>query len=120
MNEVVENRPAIQSYEQVQTTAQHFSKQYTDFYDKHRASRFYQKTSQWIPTWMMASVLFVLYSAAPTLVRVFEVSAGDFAAVVKSWLKLKSGVEGIYGCALKLQVQQHPAGDPLDLLRIHV
>lgn len=52
---------------------------------------------------MLALVLVGLYAGAPHLVDSFGISAGDFAAAVKSWQKLKSSVANFYKCTLKMQ-----------------
>ena len=103
VNDMVASRHIIIAYDCVEKIGAEFKKMYDDFYNKHRASRFYQQTSQWIPSWLLASILFLAYAFAPALVDAFDISAGDFAAIIKSWLKLKSGVEAFYKCMLKLQ-----------------
>jgi ABC-type multidrug transport system fused ATPase/permease subunit len=103
INDMVASRHIIIAYDCVEKIGAEFKTMYDDFYTKHRASRFYQQTSQWIPSWLLASILFLAYAFAPALVETFNISAGDFASIIKSWLKLKSGVEAFYKCLLKLQ-----------------
>eukprot|EP01052_Picozoa_sp_SAG31_P011810 SAG31_NODE_678_length_12892_cov_5.458063_5_plen_116_part_00 len=56
---------------------------------RHRKARFYQQTTKWIPAWVMAVMLAGLYSLAPVLVASFSMSAGEYASIIKSFLKLK-------------------------------
>ena len=103
INDMVLSRQVIIAYDCVEKVAAEFKVLYEDFYNKHRASRFYQQTSEWIPNWVLAVVLVGMYASAPQLVQTFGISAGDFAAAVKSWQKLKSSVGNFYKCTLKLQ-----------------
>jgi ABC-type multidrug transport system fused ATPase/permease subunit len=103
VNEIVATRHTIVAFEAVERAAGKFKKLYEDFYTKHRRARFYQQTSEWVPSWVMALVLCGLYATAPALIVSFGITAGNFASVVKSWLKLQSGVEKMHGCSLKMQ-----------------
>ena len=66
-----------------------FKAVYEDFYTKHRTARFYHQTSEWIPDWVVAVALALLYALTPTLATSFGLTAGTFASVVKSWLSLQ-------------------------------
>jgi hypothetical protein len=80
-----------------------FEKVYEDFYEKHRAARFYQQASRWIPKWIFGSLIFLIYGTAPRLVGAYGFSAGDFASMLKSWIKTISSVEKIYEFQLRIQ-----------------
>ena len=92
----------VQAFDMVDKVAARFKKTYENFYNAHRKARFYEQSTKWIPQWFMAFTLAGLYVAAPYAVE-SGLSAGAFAAIVKSFLKLKSGVQNIHSASLKMQ-----------------
>jgi ABC-type uncharacterized transport system fused permease/ATPase subunit len=101
--DMVATRELLMTYQKVHRVTTKFEKVYEDFYEKHRAARFYQQSSRWIPKWIFGSLIFVIYGTAPRLVGAYGFSAGDFASMLKSWIKTISSVEKIYGCELGIQ-----------------
>eukprot|EP00746_Dinoflagellata_sp_MGD_P149513 gnl/MRDRNA2_/MRDRNA2_81525_c0_seq2.p1 gnl/MRDRNA2_/MRDRNA2_81525_c0~~gnl/MRDRNA2_/MRDRNA2_81525_c0_seq2.p1 ORF type:complete len:883 (+),score=121.60 gnl/MRDRNA2_/MRDRNA2_81525_c0_seq2:363-2651(+) len=101
--DMVTTRELLMTYQKVERVTKKFEKVYEDFYEKHRASRFYQQTSRWIPKWIFGSLIFIMYGAAPRLVGAYGFSPGDFASMLKSWIKTISSVEKLYECQLKIQ-----------------
>jgi ABC-type multidrug transport system fused ATPase/permease subunit len=103
VNDIVTHRHVINAYGKMLDTMDNFKVLYEDFYNKHRRADFYKQTSTWIAGWCLASILFGLYTLGPFLVDEFNISAGDMAAVIKSWLKLESGFKKLYKAVLKMQ-----------------
>merc|ERR1719352_505838 len=76
----VKARQLLLSCNAVERSTSQFRRVYDDFYKKHRKSRFYQQFSLWIPKWASAFVLAFFYMMATTIVREYNLSAGDFMA----------------------------------------
>jgi len=101
--DMVTTRELLMTYQKVERVTNKFEKVYEDFYEKHRAARFYQQASRWIPKWIFGSLIFMIYGTAPRLVGAYGFSAGDFASMLKSWIKTVSSVEKIYEFQLRIQ-----------------
>eukprot|EP00928_Gymnodinium_smaydae_P007466 TRINITY_DN12683_c0_g2_i2.p1 TRINITY_DN12683_c0_g2~~TRINITY_DN12683_c0_g2_i2.p1 ORF type:complete len:857 (+),score=116.89 TRINITY_DN12683_c0_g2_i2:34-2604(+) len=101
--ELVEARRLLQIFDAVDRQVRRFEMLYEEFYKKHRASRFYQQTSEWLPKWALALALAGLYAFAPTIVAAYHLSASDFAAFLKSLQKLRKGIQGMHKSVVACQ-----------------
>lgn len=100
--ELVQARRMVFQYGQTEPALKNFRNNYSAFWLANRTASTYQLCTGFIPQWFFALGVIIVYAFAPSLIRNFAFGAGDFAALIKSWMKLDKACNKIYFTLLNI------------------
>jgi len=103
VSDILTNWMLINSYNERDDRAGRFKKVYTDFYNKHRASRFFQLSYTWITKFANEVCLAIVFVFGAQQAINGNITVGKYMALIKIFQRIGGRLVKIAGVLIKFQ-----------------